>query len=211
MRELEVFIPNNVLDDRFVGGAVREFRDVGIRDLSVVSCHHDKLAFRVLLNDDVDESVVTDDEAVLDFQRLSKSTPEYLLVADLPVTFIDGCPVTVVCGHDVSVRADGLELSVIAEHSVIQQIGTRIQNTDLACEVLRIRDYEGSVSDARKALTSRQSDIILHAYREGYYETPRETTLSELADDLGIDESTVAEHLQRAEKNVLEHALVGTE
>ncbi len=211
MRELEVFIPDNVLDDRFVGTAVREFREVGVRDLSVISCHHDKLAFRVLLNDDIDESTVTGDEAVLDLQRLSPAVPEYLLVADLPVTFIDGCPVTVVCGHEVSIRGDGLELSIIAEHSIIKEVGARIQSSDLACEVLRIRDYEGSVTDARNALTSRQNDIIMHAYRQGYYETPRQTTLSELAEELGIDESTVAEHLQRAEKNVLEHALIESE
>lgn len=208
MRELEVFIPNNVLDDRFAGTALNALREVGIRDLTVVPCHHDKLALRILLDDKVDESTVTEDETVLDFQQLSRSTPEYLLVADFPVTFVDGHSATVVCGHEVSIRDDGIEVSVIADHSTIKEIGAHIRGGDFACEVLRIRDYEGNVSDARNALTPRQNDIIMHAYRKGYYETPRQTTLSELAEDLGIDESTVAEHLQRAEKNVLEHALV---
>jgi predicted DNA binding protein len=37
----------------------------------------------------------------------------------------------------------------------------------------------------------------------GYFAVPREVSTDEIAGELGLDSSTVAEHLQRAEKNLL--------
>ncbi|SFC70355.1 HTH DNA binding domain-containing protein [Halobiforma haloterrestris] len=41
----------------------------------------------------------------------------------------------------------------------------------------------------------------------GYYEVPREATAEEVAAELELDSSTVTEHLQRAERNVLTRVL----
>lgn len=214
MRELEVFVPNETLDESFIGRAVRTFREVGVRDISVVSCQNNNMTFRVLLDEEIDETALLGDDYVVNFQQLAETNPEYLLVVELPSPFANQCnqcPVTLVCGHQLSIQDGGLKLSIIAEQSLIKEVGARIRNSDQGYEVLRVREYDGTVNDASTALTARQRDIIMHAYEEGYYETPRETTLSELAAELGIDESTVAEHLQRAEKNVLEYALFSNE
>jgi predicted DNA binding protein len=37
----------------------------------------------------------------------------------------------------------------------------------------------------------------------GYYEVPRDVSTNEIAAQLDLDSSTVAEHLQRAERNLL--------
>jgi predicted DNA binding protein len=39
----------------------------------------------------------------------------------------------------------------------------------------------------------------------GYYSTPRRTSQRELADRLNIRQATVAEHLQRAERDLIKH------
>lgn len=58
---------------------------------------------------------------------------------------------------------------------------------------------EGSVP----ALTRRQRQVFVLAYERGYYELPRETTMTEIADRLEIDRRTAEEHRRRAERKLL--------
>ena len=41
----------------------------------------------------------------------------------------------------------------------------------------------------------------------GYYEVPREASTADIAAEIDVDPSTVTEHLQRAERNLLSHHL----
>jgi predicted DNA binding protein len=58
-------------------------------------------------------------------------------------------------------------------------------------------------------LTERQSEVLEAAVREGYFEVPRDCTLSELADELDIDKSTASGVLRRGEARVLKRFLTG--
>lgn len=53
--------------------------------------------------------------------------------------------------------------------------------------------------DPASLLTERQREVVVEAVDRGYYDTPRECTLTELADALGIAQSTASETLHRAE------------
>jgi predicted DNA binding protein len=57
------------------------------------------------------------------------------------------------------------------------------------------------------ALTDRQQEVLDVAYELGYHDIPRTSSTEEIAAELGVDDSTVAEHLQRAEHNLLEFLL----
>ncbi|WP_241881432.1 helix-turn-helix domain-containing protein [Halorubrum sp. Ib24] len=52
-------------------------------------------------------------------------------------------------------------------------------------------------------LTETQRDLVRAAVEAGYYDTPRECTLTELAADRDIAKSTCSETLHRAEGQVL--------
>jgi hypothetical protein len=52
-------------------------------------------------------------------------------------------------------------------------------------------------------LTDTQRDLLLRAIEEGYYDTPRSCSLTELAERLGKARSTVSESLHRAEGKAL--------
>ncbi|MEF8775287.1 MAG: helix-turn-helix domain-containing protein [Haloarculaceae archaeon] len=54
-----------------------------------------------------------------------------------------------------------------------------------------------------RTVTDRQRRLLLEAVERGYYDTPRECTLTELADGLGIAKSTCSEILHRAEEAVV--------
>jgi predicted DNA binding protein len=53
-------------------------------------------------------------------------------------------------------------------------------------------------------LTARQSAVLRAAVEDGYYEFPRRTTTTALAERFGLARSTLEEHLRRAEGKVAE-------
>lgn len=53
-------------------------------------------------------------------------------------------------------------------------------------------------------LTSKQRSVLRAAFLGGYYDHPRGTTAQELADSLGIASSTFHQHLQAAQRKLLE-------
>ena len=57
-------------------------------------------------------------------------------------------------------------------------------------------------------MTDRQLEAARAAVDAGYYERPREGTLADVADRLGVAESTASTPLQEAESRVM-HALLG--
>jgi predicted DNA binding protein len=63
-------------------------------------------------------------------------------------------------------------------------------------------EYDGSEGPLAD-LTGRQREVLEAAYAAGYYEVPRDASTEDVATELGVDPSTVAEHLQRAERNLL--------
>ncbi len=61
-----------------------------------------------------------------------------------------------------------------------------------------------SFEDRLSELTPRQRQAYELARRRGYYEWPRETSVQELADDLGVSKTTFLEHLRSAENHLLD-------
>lgn len=53
-------------------------------------------------------------------------------------------------------------------------------------------------------LTDDQLEILETAYNRGYFDVPRETSETELADELDVAQSTVSERLRIAERSLLE-------
>ena len=57
--------------------------------------------------------------------------------------------------------------------------------------------------DRTELLTETQTELVETAIRLGYYDTPRECSLTELADTLDIAKSTASETLHRAEEKII--------
>lgn len=53
-------------------------------------------------------------------------------------------------------------------------------------------------------MSNRRKEVVDTAYSMGYYDTPRRCSQRELAERLNIRQATVAEHLQRAERDLIE-------
>jgi DNA-binding CsgD family transcriptional regulator len=77
-------------------------------------------------------------------------------------------------------------------------------------EKLGVKYKIASASDAKfprgspiTRLTEKQRQVLVTAYRLGYYDDPRRISTQELADRLKIGSSTLVEHRRRAERLVL--------
>ena len=66
-----------------------------------------------------------------------------------------------------------------------------------------------STTGSESLLTDRQHELLDVAVREGYFEVPRECTLAELAEVVGVDKSTASTVLRRGESTLLKWYLAG--
>jgi len=72
------------------------------------------------------------------------------------------------------------------------------------------RVYEPTVRSGhgeRLGLTPEQLEAVVLAARRGYFSTPREVTLAEVGEELGISEQAVSQRLRRATETIVLSAL----
>lgn len=68
------------------------------------------------------------------------------------------------------------------------------------------RLYDSTNTDAEViAVSDKQREALLTAYKAGYFSVPQETTLDEVAEALEISRSALAERLHRAQSHLIEH------
>ena len=104
---------------------------------------------------------------------------------------------------------------ILANEANVHAFFTALQEEVGDCagmEMLRLTELSPSPtsqSPSDETLSSEQRDALRAATEHGYYETPRQIDLSELADQLDIPRSTLSYRLQRAEAELAKH-FVGT-
>ena len=57
-------------------------------------------------------------------------------------------------------------------------------------------------------LTDRQRESLTVAHEHGYFDVPRDATLAEVADALGLDPSSGSETIRRATNHVIEEFML---
>lgn len=62
--------------------------------------------------------------------------------------------------------------------------------------------------DEKQDLTDSQRDALVLAYERGYFDSPRGTTLEEIADDLEISQQALGARLRRGNRRLIEQTLV---
>jgi predicted DNA binding protein len=101
--------------------------------------------------------------------------------------------------HPMEIRDGEAAMEITASSDRISALGRQLDAFGLRYELERI--YRSP--DPPDLLTERQRDLLIEAIDRGYYDTPRECTLTELAEATGTAKSTISGILHRAEGNVL--------
>ncbi|EMA53649.1 MULTISPECIES: helix-turn-helix domain-containing protein [Halococcus] len=76
-------------------------------------------------------------------------------------------------------------------------------------EIRSVGSYNAGTIEAASALSDRQAEAATAAVDCGYYETPREGSVADVADRLGCAPGTAAEHLRKAEATLVGRAVEG--
>jgi len=77
------------------------------------------------------------------------------------------------------------------------------KDAEVTVEGMRSPDTRSSDPTDTGGLSERQREVFELARTEGYYSWPRETSASDLADQLGVSKTTLLEHLRKAEAKLL--------
>lgn len=79
--------------------------------------------------------------------------------------------------------------------------------SSLSVDVRSVGEYRARPTAAAGGLTRRQREALEAAFGCGYYDSPRRGSVSMVADELDVSPSTAAEHLRKAEAELVRSAL----
>jgi len=113
--------------------------------------------------------------------------------------YIEGSP---------SFHSKALRVTILADEEVISDVLEEMNSADLTFKVLGLGSRRASRNSPLTSLTARQASILRLAHSLGYFDIPKRTGVADLSRMLEINNATVGEHLQRAEKNVLDWLLL---
>ncbi|MFB6118030.1 helix-turn-helix domain-containing protein [Halosegnis sp.] len=103
--------------------------------------------------------------------------------------------------------ADGEAVwELTASSDRLSELGRQLEAFGIRFTVDAVRPHV----ESDHLLTDRQAELMAAAVEQGYYDTPRTATLTELAEDLGMAKSTVSDMLHRAEERIIKE-FMGTE
>ena len=95
----------------------------------------------------------------------------------------------------------------IAERTDLAHLWEYARRNDIDIDLLRVNEYTG-MDSTDAGLTDSQREALLVAFEAGYFEEPRNATLSEIADDLGISQPAVSGLLRRGIQRLILSSII---
>lgn len=210
MREARVTISESEFETMGIEGLVSLCQEAGIRDFEELVCRGVGAVVQVEVETRIDEERLSSLGCVDQWEHVAALNETHLYVIaftapELPEDLADEVDNLVgTCDPDVTER--GATLSFVGPQDAIAGTVSEYETAGVSPDLQKLDAYEGRDRPLDE-LTDRQREVIRTAYDEGYYEVPREVTTGDIAAELDVDPSTVAEHLQRAERNLLSYHL----
>lgn len=95
----------------------------------------------------------------------------------------------------------------IPERTDLAHLWEYARRNDIDIDLLRVNEYAG-MDSTDAGLTDSQREVLLAAFEAGYFEEPRNATLSEIADDLGISQPAVSGLLRRGIQRLILSSII---
>lgn len=206
MREAVLTLDDAEFETLGIGELVSVCRAADLRGFEELECHGASAVIQVELGERVDEDRLDALDYVDWWERVSPSTAgeTYVISFTAPAlseafsSHSDG----LVGNCDPVVDEQGATISFVGSQEAISGTIGEYETAGVSPALRKLGDFGGR-SEPLDSLTDRQREVIRTAFDMGYYEVPREVSTADVAAALELDPSTVAEHLQRAERNFL--------
>lgn len=100
-----------------------------------------------------------------------------------------------------------VKFSFLGSEPQIKDFMEKLDAIGIHYRVVLLTDANFSPISPLSQLTEKQQEVLLAAYKMGYYDIPRRVNTEELAAKLGLVNSTVVEHLRKAEQRIFRHIM----
>jgi len=206
MREAEVSIANGDISEMGIEKLFTLTQEAGLLDFEELACRGKGAVIQVELQQRCDEAALDELGYVNQWDHVAERDDSHVYVIsftapDLPDSLEETAAELVgTCDPEVDER--GATMSLVGPHEAIAGQLDEYERAGVSPNLQRIGGYDGP-DYPLDDLTDRQREVIERAWEMGYYEVPKEVSADEIAVDLEVDSSTVNEHLQRAERNLL--------
>jgi predicted DNA binding protein len=111
-----------------------------------------------------------------------------LLVIDTPIHFTP---------------EDYLKITYLGSDETFRALSEFVEEVDsMSFDILDMGDFEASESSFSRIITPRQEEVLEVAVDVGYYREPRQASLEDISEVVGITPGTVGEHLRKVEERV---------
>jgi predicted DNA binding protein len=99
----------------------------------------------------------------------------------------------------LTIRDGWIIAELTTSHKRLSQLKDEFETAGLTYEILSVTQS----TEPTDLVTDRQQRFMTEAIEDGYYDTPRECSLTDLADELGVSKSTASVVLHRAEETII--------
>lgn len=195
----------------WVAEVSREFPDATFRLLSGVRTDNTAVELGEVVAEEPREAAdaVAEHPHIVDYQRLEltddRSLSKYETTDTGLYDFVEDTSLPP--EFPVVVRDGWYEIDFTGTREEFDAFRAGVEASGFEHELVSLVESGGNVNE--ELLTERQREVLEAAMREGYFEVPRESSLEEVADELGVDKSTASGVLRRGEARVLKKFLTG--
>lgn len=96
-----------------------------------------------------------------------------------------------------------IKITFLGSEVEVKDFMEKIDALGIRYHIVLLADTNFSPISPLNQLTEKQRKVLIAAYKLGYYEIPRKITSEDLAKKLGLADSTVVEHLRKAEQRLI--------
>lgn len=151
----------------------------------------------------VEEAMDHDTMVELSLLETSESTATIQIETSAPLLLLAAKRSGVPIEMPVSITDGVATVDVAGAHDRLSELGNQFRRLGISFDV----EYVQRRSSPEQMLTPKQRELVEAAVELGYYDTPRECTLTELAESVDLAKSTCSETLHRAEETIVKQFL----
>lgn len=196
---LEITLPEHV----WIGEVSRTYPDAVVRILAAIPDDDSGAGLAEIESNSIDPLLedVRDHDTISDLAILNQTNEQALVQFEtqLPLLLLAARDSGVPLEMPFEVTNGTAYWTLTAPRDRLSELGEQLRAMGITFSLESLTANESS----EPLLTETQTKLIKRAIDEGYYDTPRDCSLTELADKVGLAKSTASETLHRAEGKII--------
>lgn len=93
------------------------------------------------------------------------------------------------------------------DHKSVSDFQQYCIENDIAFELTKLYEQDQPMASAQYGLTTKQRETLVTALEMGYYAVPQQTTMSEVATEIGISQQALSKRLHHGHESLITSAL----